>query len=180
MTILEFKNNIAKTNRIDKIFNYVITFSAIFGGLFFLYKLEFTEWYEIKSLTANVASKKMIRIFIIFLITIGFYGIWRIPQAYIFSQLKCHSTIEDKLKIIEKVNIELKFKNLNVSENSFEFTYLGLFDNPFLVRIFLNEESFFINVQQIDQSGGFIDFGNSKRVKNKITKKILEKINPES
>ena len=89
MTILEFKNNIAKTNRIDKIFNYVITFSAIFGGLFFLYKLEFTEWYEIKSLTANVASKKMIRIFFIFLITIGFYGIWRIPQAYIFSQLKC-------------------------------------------------------------------------------------------
>ena len=180
MTILEFKKSIARKNRIDKIYNYVITFLAIFGGLFFLYKFEFTEWYEIKSLTVNVAPKIIIRIAYIFLITVGFYGIWRIPHLYNFFQIKWLSTIEDKLEVIEKVKIKLNFRNQRFSDNSFEFKYLGLLYNPFLVRIFIDEESFFINVQQIDPSGGFIGFGNSNRVKNKITKIILKIKNPES
>lgn len=180
MTILEFKGNIAKKNRIDKIYNYVITSIAIFGGFFFLYKLEFTEWYEIKSLIVNVAPKIMIRILYIFLITVGFYGIWRIPHLYSFSQVKCLSTIKDKSDVIEKVKLKLNFRNHKVSDNYFEFKYLGLLYNPFLVRIFIDEESFFINVQQIDSSGGFIDFGNSNRVKNKITKTILKSKNPKS
>ncbi|RRJ92608.1 hypothetical protein [Flavobacterium macacae] len=180
MTILEFNSNIARKNRIDKIYNYVITSLAIFGGLFFLYKFEFTEWYEIKSLAVNVAPKIMIRILYIFLITVGLYGIWRIPHLYSFSQIKCLSPIEDKLTVIEKVKIKLNFSNQKVSDNSFECKYLGLLYNPFLVRIFIDEESYLINVQQIDPTGGFIDFGNSNRVKNKITKIILKSKNPES
>lgn len=114
----------------------------------------------------------------IFLIAIGLYGIWRIPRLYSFSQIKCQSTIEDKLAVVEKVKIKLKFSNPKDLGNSFEFKYRGLFYNPFLVRIFIDNESFFINVQQIDSSGGFIDFGNSKRVKNKIIKIIIESKKP--
>ena len=48
MTYEEFTNKFKKTNSFDKYWNYFISIAVIGVGLYFLYQLNFTEWYDLK------------------------------------------------------------------------------------------------------------------------------------
>lgn len=173
MTFHEFEKYFSKQDRADRYYNYLLILISVVGSLFLFYKVEFTNWYEIKSLeVGNVAPILLIRISYVFLFLISSYGFWRVPQLYKPTLIRCSLSNEDKFKVLRQLEMLLNLKKLNYSNNIFEFKYYGLFYNPFLVRIFISEESYFMNVQQVASGGGFIDFGNSERVKRKIVKII--------
>jgi|GEM_PF-1131511 len=173
MTFHEFEKYFSKQNRADRYYNYLLILISVVGSLFLFYKVEFTNWYEIKSFeVGNIAPILLIRISYVFLFLIASYGFWRVPQLYKLTLIRCLLSNEDKFKVLKQLEVLLNLKKLKYSNNIFEFKYYGLFYNPFLVRIFISEENYFLSVQQVASSGGFIDFGTSDRVKRKIIKII--------
>jgi hypothetical protein len=176
MTAEDFESKFQKTNSFDKYWNYFISILIIGGGLYFLYLLNFTEWYDSKkTTTTNAMPIWGIYIFIGFFIALGLYGFWRIPQAYKITLIKSVLSIEEKSIIIHNIISDFKLKELERDQQYWQLRYVGRFKNRFDIHMFYDPDNFYFNVQQIDSGndGGFIDFGTSKRVTNKIKNKIL-------
>lgn len=176
MTAEDFESKFQKTNYFDKYWNYFISILVIGVGLYFLYLLNFTEWYDSKkTTTTNAMPIWGIYIFMVSLIALGLYGFWRIPQTYKITKIKSALSIEEKTLIIHNIISDFKLKELESDQQYRHFRYVGRFLNRFDIYIFYDLNNFHLNVQQIDSGndGGFIDFGTSKRVTNKIKNKIL-------
>jgi hypothetical protein len=176
MTYEEFTNKFKKTNSFDKYWNYFISIAVIGVGLYFLYLLNFTEWYDLKKVTTgNIMPIWGIYVFCGFLILLGLYGFWRIPKTYEITFIKSDFSIDKKNQIINQIINDFKLNELEKDEQYRHFRYVGRFWNTFDIYIFYDTDSFYLNAQQIDfgNDGGFIDFGTSKRVTNKIKNKII-------
>ncbi|MBK9378237.1 MAG: hypothetical protein IPM86_08330 [Saprospiraceae bacterium] len=97
MTYEEFTNKFKKTNSFDKYWNYFISIAVIGVGLYFLYQLNFTEWYDLKKVTAgNIMPIWGINVFCGLLILLGLYGFWRIPKTYEMTFIKSEFSIDKK------------------------------------------------------------------------------------
>ena len=96
MTVEEFQNKIKKEYFSDKYLNYLYAFSALGGGIFFIYKLLFTNWSE--GLTIKLFLFTLLISF--YLLYLGIIGFIRTPHL-------------DQIEIISKnPNIELNKKTL--------------------------------------------------------------------
>lgn len=176
MTYENFENKIKKTNSFEKYWNYFISFAAIGIGLYFLYLLNFTEWYNLKKATTkNIVPIWGIYLFVVFFISLGLYGFWRIPKTYKITLIKSEHSIKEKNQLINHLISDFKLNEIEREVQYRHFRYVGRFWNSFDIYIFYDINNFYLNVQQIDfmKDGGFIDFGTSKKVTNRIKRKIL-------
>jgi len=176
MTCEDFKNKLKKRNSFNKYRNYFISIGAVGIGLFFLYQLSFTDWYEIKKVT----TKNIMPIWGIYgmsglFILIGFYGFWRIPKTYELTCIRSVLPVDQKAQIISQILNDFKLKELERQGQYGHFEYVGRFRNKFDIYIFYDQCNFYFNAQQRDagNDGGFIDFGTSKRVTHKIESKLV-------
>lgn len=89
--------------------------------------------------------------------------------------IKSELSIDKKNQIINQIISDFKLNELEREEQYRHFRYVGRFWNTFDIYIFYDTNNFYLNAQQIDfgNDGGFIDFGTSKRVTNKIKNKII-------
>ncbi len=175
MTFKEFELKFSKENKQDNNWNYIIASLATIGGIFLLYHLFFTDWYEIKFQEKNgkILSKNIISLAYLILLLLGIYGFWRIPNLYKFTKVKSNLARIENQELIKKSAKEFKMSILKENEEYYHYRYFGKLKNPFDVYFFADENgNILINVQQVDYNGGYIDFGNSNRVKNKIIKEI--------
>ena len=176
MTYEDFTNKFKKTNSFGKYWNYFISIAVMGVGIYFLYLLNFTEWYDFKKVT----TKKIVPIwgiyaFCVLLIMLGLYGFWRIPKTYKIKIIKSELSIDEKKQIINQITRDFKLNELERKEQYQHFLYVGRFWASFNIYIFYDTTNFYLNTQQIEfkNDGGFIDFGTS----NRVTKKIKSKIN---
>lgn len=175
MTLKEFESKFRKENKQDNTWNYLISILAIIGGLFLFQKLALTNYYELKFEESNgkILSKNFLNFSPLILIIIGIYGFWRIPKLYSLTRVKCKRNRDENELLIEKCAQKFNMKLIEREEEFYSYLYVGKFRNPFHIYFFAEEnENILLNVQQIDYDGGFIDFGTSNRVKNKIIKEI--------
>ena len=175
MTFENFQKRFHKKNTIDRYWNYLLSIAVIGIGVYFLYLLYYTDWYGIKTeTTENIAPKWFINCFSGFFISLGLYGFWRIPKIYEFTKIEsCHSNTDKELVINELIS-EFKLNKLEKGDQYHNFRYKrGFFRHYFYIYIFYDDNNIYLNAQQYDYRG-YIDFGTSKRVTNKIKRKILE------
>ena len=176
MTQKQFETQIKKENQIDYVFNYIISFGVIICSLFFFYKLNFTNWYEIKITSENnnnVAPKNLIYIISIALFVLGLIGILKIEKMY-------KATILDGLKdktingnLIENCADKFNMTLIKKESEFYKYKYCGKLNNPFDIFFSLNEKgNILVNVQQTDYNGGIFDFGTSRKVKKNIITEI--------
>lgn len=178
MTYEDFIKKFNKINLIDKYWNYIISIAVIGVGLYFLYLLNFTDWYEVKELTTkNIAPTWLIYGMSGFFISLGLYGFWRIPKRYEITKIESRHSKIDKEHIINQLISEFKLNRLEKEDQYHHFTYRGRFLSPFDIYIFYDDNNIYLNAQQYDYNGGYMDFGTSKRVTNKIKNKIHSLIN---
>lgn len=174
MKLNDFKLKFKNKNKFDNNWNYIISSLAIIGGLFILYKLSLTEYYELKfsEKKGKILSKNVIYFSGIMLILIGVYGFWRIPKLYKLYVINTNYDISKNKELITEISNKFRMELLENKNNYYCFIYYGKFKNPFNIYFFLENDKIFLNVQQIDYDGGFIDFGNSKKVMSKIISEL--------
>jgi hypothetical protein len=179
MTYQEFLKKFKKTNSFDNKRNYFISITMICIGLFFTYLFVFTDWYESKDATMdNIIPRSGMYAFNLFFILFGLYGFWRIPATYKFTLIESKHSIEQKSDMLNLLIADFKLKELEYDEQYRHYYYEGRFWNSFNVHVFFDSNNFYLNSHQLDvqDNGGFIDFGTSKRVTNKIKRKIIAQL----
>jgi len=171
-----FYNKFKNDNAFDQFWNYLISILLILFGVFFIYHLHYTNWYEVKAAYQNdIAPKGLLYFGVLFMIIMGAYGFWRIPKLYKINTILTDKSISEKSRIIKLLAQELKLKELQKSKNYIHFRYRGPFWNPLDIYLFYDEEKICFNVQQYELAsnrGGFIDFGTSKRLVIKMKRKL--------
>lgn len=176
MTYEEFERKIRIKDLIGKFWNYLISVGVIGVGLFFLYLMNFTDWYERKAITTqNIAPVWAIYALVVFMISLGLYGMWRIPKSYKISWIPSEKSIPEKELVINSLVSDFKLYEHERDEDYRHYKYFGSCNNSFDVYLYWDKGSFYLNAQQNDSgvSGGFIDFGTSRRVTEKFKKNIL-------
>jgi hypothetical protein len=179
MTYEDFVTKFKKTNSFEKYWNYFISIAVIGIGLSALFLLHFTDWHENKkALNENIMPVWGIDLSVGPLIFLGLYGFWRIPKTYKITSIKSDKTLAEKSNLINKIVAEFQFIILERKDQYYHFKYTGRFWTSFDIYCFYDAHNFYLNTQQIDSGndGGFIDFGTSKRLNNKIKRKLLDKL----
>ena len=179
MTYQDFLTKFQKKNSFDRYWNYFISISIISAGLYFIYLLHFTDWYEVKKVTTkSIAPIWLINTGSIFFILLGLYGFWRIPITYKVTFFESKVSIEEKNRIVNQIIKDFKLNELVNEEQYRHYRYVGRFWNSFDIYIYFDSNNFCLNAQQIEfgNNGGFIDFGTSKRVTNKIKRSIIAQL----
>ncbi|WP_026904927.1 hypothetical protein [Pedobacter glucosidilyticus] len=104
MTYEDFIKKFNRTNFLDKYWSYFISIGALGIGLYFLYLLNFTEWYQLKKVTTkNITPLWAIYAFCGLFIFLGLYGFWIIPKNYGITYIKSDSPIDKKAEIINQL-----------------------------------------------------------------------------
>ncbi len=177
MNYKEFKNKFNKVNSFDKYWNYFIAVSVILGGLFLLCTLIFSDWYDLKYIEkrGKISSKNLIYLLSIFLISIGLCGFWKIPLLYKIYKTKANSDFESNEQLVKDIAKSMNMILIENQQGYYYYRYKGKFWNLLDIYFFIENEYIYLNIQQTDYfyKGGFIDFGTSEKVKNKIVKKII-------
>ena len=176
MTFEDFTNKFRRINSFVKYWNYFISIGIMGFGLFFLYQLNFTEWYELKKLTTkNIMPMWGIYVMSGLFILLGLYGFWRVPKTYELTCIRSKLSIDKKDQIINQILNDFELQELERQEQYRHFKYTGPFLNKFDIYMFYDQSNFYLNAQQRDagNDGGFIDFGTSKRVTQKIKSKLV-------
>jgi hypothetical protein len=163
MTEQQLKKFIKRPYKFQDVTNYTICFLAIFGGLYFLL------------ITLQIITFRPEHYFDIyeatFLLTIGVYGLWRIPINYKINKINSNKTLEQKRQITENYLSTLNVEGRFVSGELYSISYINKFWNSVDLYVAFNETQFFINVNSSGR--GIIDFGLTRRA----TKKAIEYFN---
>ncbi len=176
MTYEKFKEKFKKSNSFDIYWSYFISIFLLGIGLFFLYLLNFTDWYELSKVTTkNIAPIWSIYFFCGLLILIGLYGFWRIPKTFGITIIKSDFSIDEKKQIVNQIINDFDLNEVEREEQYLHLIYYGRYSSSFVIYLFYDSNNFYMNVHHaiIMNNGGFTDFGASKRVANKIKSKIL-------
>jgi hypothetical protein len=157
MTEQQFKNFIRQPDKIQDAINYIVCILAILAGLFFL------------SLALQISTnrpKHALDIYAaIFLLSMGVYGLWRIPKDYEIVSINSDKTLEQKRQITENYLLTLNVRNRFVSGVLYRIRYRNKFLNSVDLCVAFDEKRFFISAKGADNYGGkgMIDFGLTRR-----------------
>jgi hypothetical protein len=175
MTYQDFQKKIHK-NSFLKYWSYCISIFVMTIGLYFIYLLHFTDWYEIrKPTTPNIAPTWAINIMGGLFTMAGLYGFWRIPITYKITCIESKHSLTEKNEIINQILNDFKLTELEKDEQyrHVKYPYPVSLWNRFDVYLFFDRNTFYLNTQTTSYGGGFIDFGASKSVTNIMRSKII-------
>lgn len=167
MTEQQFKNFIKRPDKIQDAMNYIFCILAIFGGLCFLsIALQIVTSRPKHDLDIYAAT---------FLLSLGVYGLWRIPKDYEITSINSDKTLEQKRQIAENYLLTLNVRSRFVSGDLYRIQYRNKFWNSVDLCLAFDEKQFFISAKGADNYGGkgIIDFGLTRRA----TKKAKEYFN---
>jgi hypothetical protein len=171
MTLVEFQNRFNRNKRFDKYWYHGLCIATIGFSLFMLYSLATDS-------TIKITGNKTFHSFVfICLFLLGIYGLFVLRRQYKLSYWHNDLTKEQNLELLNAVCSELLKLSVTLDDNQAYFVYRkSWWRMPHEVFLFAENNIVAINVEGIDHSdGGFIDFGASKRTRNKILLLIKEK-----
>jgi hypothetical protein len=176
MTLEEFQNKFKRNKRFDKYWYRGLCIATISFSLFMLYSLATNS-------TIIITGNKTFHFFgFLSLFLFGIYGLFVLRRQYNLSYWHNDLPKEKNLELLNSVCSELMKSSVTLEDNQAYFVYRkSWWRMPYEVFLFADNKIIAINVEGLDLSnGGFIDFGASKRTRNKILllfKEKAEKLN---
>jgi len=158
MTLESFQNSFENRKRSKKLINKIICLIAIIGSFLSAY-----------SVFVNDKSKGLLFL-AIWLLILGVYGLIELRKHY---RLTCHEnnfTEEENMENIISLIQKIAKGNYKQDENSFEFLYQkNWWRMEYKITILATKNLIAINAEGLGSAdSGFIDFGASKKIENKI------------
>lgn len=172
MTLEEFENKFRKNKRFDKYWYHGICCATICFSLFMLYSIT-TDNFKVTGSKAFHLSG------FVLLLLFGVYGLFVLRKTYKLTFWENDLTKEENIALLNSTCSELLNTDIKIEDNDVYFIYRkSWWRMPYEVHIFADTKLIAINVEGFDTyDGGFIDFGASKRTKNKTLGLMKEKSN---
>lgn len=171
MTIEEFQNKFKKNKRFDKVWYHGLCIATIGFSLFMLYSVT-------TNTNIKITGNKTFHFFaFIFLLLLGIYGLFVLRKTYKLTYWKNELTKEENINLLNLTCSELLKTDIKLNDNNAYFVYRkSWWRKPYEVHLFADNNLIVINVEGLDiYDGGFIDFGASKRTRNRILDLMKEK-----
>jgi hypothetical protein len=169
MTETEFRKAVTKSSWFDKYYYYSISITVLGVGLLSLYFALFGD--------ANRQSTG-VRILIVasaaFFILLGVISLRLLPNRYKVLKIESEMPIEEKKRITAEIMKEFGVTRLNTTKDFWHFYYQRQWwAYDYDIYIAFNNKTVFAAVIG-KTNGGFIDFGQSERIRRKVSNLIRE------
>ena len=167
MTLDQFQNKVVRTNWYDKYFYSLLFTAATLGGLFFLYDVIIhQEKYD------KLGTRYLGYLSFLFLTTLGFNGLFFIPNRYKIITITSTLPTDKKRKIISEVLKEFEDPFCDNDNDFYDFTYnRNWWTSDYKIYLSFDQSNFFASVQGVTRAyrgGGIIDFGGTEGVRKKV------------
>lgn|SRR5690554_1595950 len=171
MTIEEFQNKFKRNKRFDKVWYHGLCIATIGFSLFMLYSI-------LTDTNIKIIGNKTFQFFgFVFLFLFGAYGLFVLRKTYKLTYWKNDLTKEENIVLLSLTCSELLKRDIKLDDNVVHFLYKkSWWRIPYEIHLFAENNLIAINVEGLDlYDGGFIDFGMSKRTRNRILNLMKEK-----
>lgn len=174
MTEQEFKKAITKASWVDKYYYYFISFAAITGGLFFLYK-GFADLAKYQTTSSRILMFSAG----LFLIALGSISSSLVLSRYKILAFDSRASTETKKRIISETMKEFGAFFIDNSKCFWRLNYQRRWwTSDYNIYFTFGSDSIFASVVSGTHGrGGFIDFGQTERFRKKLSNIIFEKLN---
>lgn len=166
MTVEEFQNKIKKEYFSDKYLNYLYAFSALGIGIFFIYKLLFTNWSE--GLTIKLFLFTLLISF--YLLYLGIIGFIRTPHLDQIEIISKNPNIELNKENIAKTAKKLNLKSLPSEQDCLmKFQTKNFFFEKRDLIVLVNDKGIYAHIQQRNWNGPtFMGYKGSIKILQKF------------
>lgn len=165
MIKIEFESIIRTKNKTSSRTNYIFASLIVLLGLIFL-----------SIMIINFKDQKTNLVFVlpIMPIVFGLYVINLIPKQYVVTEIISNLNIADKINLLMNSLNGYKVINKAKQDDLLLISCRNKYFSGFDIYIYMDNEKYLFNVQTQDIGSikGVIDFGLSKRVKNRLKEKI--------
>lgn len=126
----------------------------------------------------TLRHKFLVSLPVIFFFLLCSYGLFELRDTYRLTHWKNSLTKEENIELLRLTCTELLSKDMRFDDNSASFTYRkSRWKITYEIHLFADTHLIAINVKSIDIfDGGIIDFGMSKRMRNRVLKFMKEKV----
>lgn len=168
MTYHEFEQKIKKKTGFDKYWYYGLCIATIaFCSYLILHFATHPEKFKTK------ASFIFICVILSLLVGLAAFGLHKLPNRYKIVAIDTSQPLTKKKKAIETLLSQMG-ATTTLSEDYCSFTYRKNFwSSPYDVYLFFDDNSICFSVQGQDYfNGGFIDFGETEKLRKKLADEI--------
>jgi hypothetical protein len=170
MTFEEFENKFKRNTRFDKYWYHGLCYLIIGVGLFMLTAL------LTNSLIKFSGNRAFHYSMFCFLTLLGIYGLYVLRKKYKLTIWENVLPKDKNIELLQFLYSTLTNSTIVLSGNYVHFIYKkSWWRLPYEIHLFADNNFIAINVEGKDNyDGGFIDFGASKRIQDKIVKMLTE------
>ncbi|MDP4262624.1 MAG: hypothetical protein Q8941_08840 [Bacteroidota bacterium] len=172
MTVQQFKKTITKASGFDKYYYYFISFLTIGFGVAFLFKsLTLTEHREEHSQAIMLFAS-------LFCFLLGSIALYLVRNRYKILTFDSNSSTEDKKRIIADTIKDFNSSFIDNSKGFWSFNYRrNWWTSDYTIYLTFDNDNIFASViASTYYHGGFIDFGQTERIRQKLNTVILQKL----
>ncbi len=167
MTIKEYQKRFRRKNGIEIVLYYVMSIAVIIFGLIMIYKIGIAKTFKV------IGNERFHLFGFGLLVLLGTTGLLSLIKRFKLTYLSNGLTKQENINLINKIISELIGYNEDSKTDNKSFTYKKKWWRmPYQINLFADNNLIAINVEGQDYQGGFIDFGASERLKNKIIRMI--------
>lgn len=161
MTKKVFKELLREKHKFKRTFEYVIAILPIGAGLFFIYKLTFTDWLQTIE-TLDKMSPTSIYIGSFVFILFGIWGLRKIKLNYEIVSVSVDNVPTDQEVLATWLSENLSWTILDTKSETLKFTTRGFWTSGYEIILVCDAGQVHFDVQHY--SIGIIDFGFRKRI----------------
>jgi hypothetical protein len=169
MTEEEFQKKIKKANWFDLGSEYVVSCLIIVGSILIIYSFN-KKWYHIQPMS-QIA---LVDIFSALMFLSGIFAFRSIQKRYKIIAVSSSLSATKKIKLIEEIAAQYSKYTTQHTDDFYYFQYnKKWWLNTYDIRMTYNENYFLFSVQvKTGAKGGWIDIGQSEKLRNKILTSI--------
>ncbi len=167
MTLTEYRILIKKKNGIEIILYYLFSIAIVIFGFIMIYKIGVEKTFQVKG------NERFAILMFSLLVLLGLSGLYALNKRFKLTYITNGLTKQENINLINKVISELIDINevSKIDHRSYKYKK-AWWRLPYEINLFADENLIAINVEGQDYQGGFIDFGASDRLKNKIIRML--------
>ncbi|WP_276131941.1 hypothetical protein [Polluticoccus soli] len=164
MTAVEFEERLKRRTRFERYYYYLLCLAITGTSFYILWQIRTRPQFLNRWLAMGT-----------FCFFLGIYGLFKLSNRYKIISVASDKSLPQKKVIIERLLSELSIQVVP-DENYYSFTHRRKWwGSPFDVHLFYDEQIVSFSIQGKDYSdGGFLDLGETERLRKKIAKKLKE------
>lgn len=174
MTEKEFKAHIQTGLWHEKYYYYFLSILAITGGFYFFYRA-----IKVSNESDPLFNRILFILACIFLLLAGTTFINLIHKRYSVKEFVCNLPKGEKENIIREIAAEFNIRPVERSKEFWFFTYkYGWWSNGYTCYLGISEKGIMVSfLGRTGGRGGFVDLGQTNRLRKKVHYLLYKKIN---